>query len=394
MKALKLPALFLTGSLLLAGCNQLPQEENVYNNPEPYAVEGAAEYGDDVRAARENFDLRAVGALLERAESAEEFEYLLNDPEQGVNNLDLNGDGYTDYISVREFGEGDQREFSLFDMFGPDLIQEIATIFLDRTGGDFPGARVLLRGNEQIYGDGYNYETNWLDRALPIITSLFDNRSGDDDYYASPYYYENYPDYYEPYAVVETPVYRERIEQYYATPVFVQTAQPTVTNIRIVSPNEGRTMNKIYSKLAKPTREQVEFTRSNPKPPKFERAPQEKPEFVRERQEKFKDKPGKPDKAFKDNQRFERREKFDAERSERREKPNKAERIYVEQPKPMRVEKQKQPKFEERRNQPKFERPDIKPPKAEKQNGNPNRGGGNGNGGGNKGGGKGKGGKP
>ena len=50
----------------------------------------------------DGLDLEAVGELFREAENLEAFEKVLNDPEVGINNLDLNGDGYVDYIRVVE----------------------------------------------------------------------------------------------------------------------------------------------------------------------------------------------------------------------------------------------------------------------------------------------------
>lgn len=261
MKFFKLSLITFTIAAFLTACG-LSKTETVSTDQNPIAAEASNTW------ARENLDLPAVGALLEKADNAEEFEYLLNSDE-GVNNLDLNGDGYVDYISVREFDDryDDQRGFSLFSMFGPDLIQEIAQVIFYRDRSDYPGSRVLLVGNDQIYGDDYYYETNWLDRSVPIASWVFTDR---DNYYRSPYYYDYYPDYYEAYEVVETPVYVTRIRQYYYQPVFVRTEQPVyITNIKIKSPNKGKSWDKIYARLAKPNREQVEFRQNNPNKPAF-----------------------------------------------------------------------------------------------------------------------------
>ena len=262
MKFFKLSLIIFTIAAFLTACG-VKQPETLATDQNPTLGEEAANAW-----ARENLDLQAVGALLERADDAEEFEYLLNSKE-GVNNLDLNGDGYADYINVREFDDrdNDQRGFSLSSMFGPDLIQEIAQIIFYRDRSDYPGSRVLLVGNDQIYGDDYYYETNWLDRSVPIANWVFTDR---DNVYRSPYYYENYPDYYEVYEVVETPSYVTRIREYYREPVFVRTAQPVyITNIKIKSPNKDKSWNKIYARLEKPNREQVEFRKNNPNKPAF-----------------------------------------------------------------------------------------------------------------------------
>ncbi|HEY8561730.1 MAG TPA: hypothetical protein VIL74_15245 [Pyrinomonadaceae bacterium] len=424
MRFFKLSILFLVAALFATACSRGGLNNQATSEYELRSGGVGLGYDDDNRWARENLDLQAVGELLLKADDAAEFEQMLNDPDNGVNNIDLNGDGYADYISVREFDEryDDERGFSLFSRFGPEEIQEICTIIFDRDrDGDryYPGARVLLTGNDRIYGDNYYYESNWRDRELSIVDWLFTDRG---DYYRSPYYYENYPSYYEPYQVVETPVYRTRIDQYYAEPVFIQTAQPSIREIRIESPYRERSINRIYSNLAKPTREQVEFRRNNPGPP----------EFVRERKEsrQFNNNPNR------------------AERPEFREKPNKRERADFEAPRQVKAERQverqfekqqqrelkqqqreskQQQRFEQRQQQQqqRFEKQQMKEQKRENRGGgwknndgggwknnggggggwknngggnpnkggggNPNKGGGNGNGGGNKGGGGGKG---
>ena len=217
--------------------------------------------------AKDNLRFANGRDLLKKAKNAEDFEYLINN-EDGVNNLDLNGDGYADYISVAEYDNGydDQRGFTLFDRFGPNEIQEIASIIFNRDRSDAPGARILLDGNDQIYGDDSYYETNWLDKSLAIADSIFGNR---DNRYESPYYYDNYPENYEAYRVVETPVYQTRMRNYYPEPVFIETSDPTIKNIRINSSYKNKTINKIYARLANPTREQREFGRNNPSRQEF-----------------------------------------------------------------------------------------------------------------------------
>jgi hypothetical protein len=368
MKFFKLSLITFTTAALLTGCNLGRTDETSSVNQYPADITERQIRTDENPYARENLDLQAVGALLEKADDAQEFEYLLNSGD-GVNNLDLNGDGYVDYISVREYEDesDDQRGFSLFSMFGPNEIQEIATLIFNRQGLNSNGARVLLSGNEQIYGDNNYYETSWVDRTVPIVSWLF-NRNRDTNY-QSPYYYGNYPDYYENYQVVETPVYRTRIEQYYSQPVFIQTSTPTITQIKIKSPYDGKSLDKIYSKLAKPTKEQTEFRKNNPNPPAF----------VEVKKDKTKDNSIKADKQPKGNpNKFEKIEKVNNDKSVREIKPNKIDKENIKQSNPV-----------------KFEKQNSKPQKQDnnvKQNGggNPNKGGGNPNkgGGGGKGGGK------
>lgn len=254
-------AAFLAASLFLIACNsdqtQPTATVDPYLNDAPIIETEGDEYW-----AKDNLDLQRVGNLLERSESPEQFESYLND-EDGINNLDLNGDGYADYISVEEFGDNDSnsRGLSLFSRFGPNLIQEIASVLLYRDAPNNPGARFLINGNEQLYGDNSYYETNWLDRSIPLVSTLFGNH----DRYRSPYYYDNYPSDYQAYEIVDTPVYRTRIQDLYAQPVFVYTDAPTfISKVKIKSPYQGKWMDKVHAKLAKPTRQQEEFIKSNP----------------------------------------------------------------------------------------------------------------------------------
>ena len=262
MRIITISAIVIAIGLFSIGCNsdqtqQMPTEQ-------PYRNDAAIppENEDDEYWAKDNLDLERVGNLLERSDDPQQFEEYLNQP-NGINNLDLNDDGYADYISVEEFddrGDG-QRGLSLFSRFGPDLIQEIATIFLYRDAPNYPGARVLLNGNEQLYGDNNYYETNWLDRSVPLISTLFGNH----DRYRSPYYYDNYPSGYQTYQIVDTPYYRSRIQQIYPQPVFVYTTAPTfIDRIKIKSPNNGLHLGQIKAKLVKPTQDQAEFLKSFP----------------------------------------------------------------------------------------------------------------------------------
>jgi hypothetical protein len=275
MRLFKLSAaMILTFSLFLSACNQNRTQEvanadtninaNVNTNSDANMLANAEEWPEESDPwAKDNLDLQRVGTLLQDADNPQEFEASLN-ARDGVNNLDLNGDGYVDYISVREYddrGDG-ERGLSLFTRFGPDLIQEIATVILYRDDLRAPGARILLRGDDRIYGDNYYYETNWLDRALSIASFLFSPR---EVYYNSPYYYDYYPPGYVVYDVVPTPFYRTRIERLYPSPFFVYTTHPVfIDRIKIKSPNNGLHLGQIKARLMKPTRAQIEFRRGNP----------------------------------------------------------------------------------------------------------------------------------
>jgi len=270
MRPIKLSAVFLLVGLLITACNQTQQPQQTaaidpYVNNSAFPIEGdGEEYW-----AKDNFDLQRAGDLLQKSNSPEEFERYINEPD-GIDNLDLNGDGYADYIGVQEYQDRDtnSRGLSLFSRFGPDLVQEIATILLYRDQPNYPGARFLLRGNDQLYGDNNYYETNWLDRSIPIASYLYQDRN---QYYQSPYYYDNYPTWYQPYDIVETPVYRTRVERLYPQPAFVYTNNEPeyFSRIKIKSPNNGLHLGQIHAKLVKPMPDQAAFLKDNPGHAKF-----------------------------------------------------------------------------------------------------------------------------
>lgn len=311
---LKKLSILLTASIFLWGCSnaeQQPPSQVADSQPQELAPPEELPEGEYDYWAKDNFDLQRVGPILQRSHNVGEFERYLNE-DDGINNLDLNGDGYVDYISVDEFDYGDNRDergLSLFTRFGPDLVQEIGRVMFYRDRPDYPGSRVLLYGNDQIYGDNYYYETNWLDRTIDIVSAIFSDRG---DLYRSPYYYDNYPDWYDPYYVVETPVYRTRIERLYPEPVFVYTTAPEfIDRIDIRSPHDGQWMDRIYAKLVKPRKEQENFRKNNPVPPAWGRRDRaDGPGFSEDApgQQKKADgdqrgnpeKPGKPDKGDKD----------------------------------------------------------------------------------------------
>jgi hypothetical protein len=254
---------------IFSGCGSAGTEQaSVTNGAVPDASPSAeATIDEENYWAKENFDLERVGNVLKRSNTTQEFESFLNDSD-GINNLDLNGDGYVDYISVDEFGEGDrERGLSLYTRYGPDEVQDIGTVYFYRDNYDAPGSRVVLRGNDVIYGDDRYYESNWVDQTIGIVSALFGHR---DNYYRSPYYYNNYPDTYDPYEVVPQPIYRTRIQRVYADPVFVYSPEPEwFPTITIRSPHYDSWYPNIYARLEKPRPVHIAFREKNPKRPPF-----------------------------------------------------------------------------------------------------------------------------
>jgi len=98
----------------------------------------------------DNFSLEGALELFKKSGSPEEFERMLNDPDSRVNNLDLNGDGYIDYIRVIDMYEGNVHAFILQSVISERESQDIAVITLEKLAN---GKAVLqITGDEDIYG--------------------------------------------------------------------------------------------------------------------------------------------------------------------------------------------------------------------------------------------------
>ncbi len=100
----------------------------------------------------DNFSLEGALALFKKANSIEEFETLLNQENNSVNNLDLNNDGDTDYIMVDAIQDGTSHVIILSTYTNKKIKQDIATIGIEKTGPE----NVVL----QIEGDANLYAQN------------------------------------------------------------------------------------------------------------------------------------------------------------------------------------------------------------------------------------------
>jgi hypothetical protein len=85
-----------------------------------------------------------------KSSSPEEFEQMLNNPETKVNNLDLNGDGYIDYMRVFDIQEANVHAFVIQAVISERERQDIAVITLEKLANG--RAIVQITGDEAIYG--------------------------------------------------------------------------------------------------------------------------------------------------------------------------------------------------------------------------------------------------
>lgn len=206
--------------------------------------------------ASDGLDLKAVGELLKKAKNAEELEKLINSPAQGVNNLDLNGDGKVDYISVTEYGKDKIKGFSLTTQPASGETQELATIEVEKTSDS--RAEMEIRGNEQIYGSNHYYHSQFGFTDFLIMSYLFSPHR----FYMSPWGYGAYPGYYSPYRTVPYSNYRSRTSRYTSGSNFRSSRSSTISS-NVQSPNAGKTAKSVRAPLKNPTSSQKSFqTRS------------------------------------------------------------------------------------------------------------------------------------
>ncbi|HLG14170.1 MAG TPA: hypothetical protein VJH03_06500 [Blastocatellia bacterium] len=184
--------------------------------------------------AAEGLDLRAVGELFKDAKNLEEFEKALNDPEVGVNNLDLDDNGEVDFIRVVEEVGGDTHVIVLQVPLGKDDLQDVATIEVEKVGSDQYNMQVT--GNEVIYGPAYYVVTPPEVRIVtwPIIPWIYAPAYRP---YRSVFYFGYYPRWWRPFHPVTVSVYRTRTVRLTGRTTFSVTRTRRVTTVSRVHYN-------------------------------------------------------------------------------------------------------------------------------------------------------------
>lgn len=140
----------------------------------------------------DNLDLEAVAAVFGEARNLEDFERMLNDEKEHLSNLDLNNDGYTDYLRVIESVEGFTHVVTIQAALGNNLFQDIATIDVEKNQYDRHNVQVI--GNPYYYGNNYIIEPFYYHN--PYIFDVFWTPNYRP--WRSPFYWSYYPSYYRP----------------------------------------------------------------------------------------------------------------------------------------------------------------------------------------------------
>ena len=134
-------------------------------------------------------DLNAVAAAFAESRSVQEFEQLLNSSRYMINNLDLNRDGWVDYLRVIETHRGYYHTLLIQACLAPGVFQDVATLIAERRSD------VLY---VEVVGDRYLYGYNYIVRPVFVKRPPLWDVYGRASYSAwnSPYYYGYFPTYY------------------------------------------------------------------------------------------------------------------------------------------------------------------------------------------------------
>ena len=99
----------------------------------------------------DNFSLEGALALFKKSNSLEDFEKMINEENNNVNNLDLNNDDETDYIVVQDIQDKDTHVIVLSAYLGENDKQDIATIGIEKTGDE--EAVLQIEGDTDLYAE-------------------------------------------------------------------------------------------------------------------------------------------------------------------------------------------------------------------------------------------------
>lgn len=156
-----------------------------------------------------NLDLKAVANLFGNSKDLEDFEKCLNDYDNQISNLDLNGDGEVDYLRVIETTEGKVHLVVIQAVLGKDIFQDVASILVEK---DQTTQKITVQvvGNSYIYGSNYIVEPIYV--HVPVIYNYFWRPVS--SHWCSPYYWGYYPNYYRPRPFVHIDLYVSHIHYY------------------------------------------------------------------------------------------------------------------------------------------------------------------------------------
>ena len=156
----------------LSGCYQPPQQNNV-------SIESNNVAG---------FDVNKLAQLVKTSTDPQTLEKAINNPANGINNLDLDKDGNIDYVKVTEPA---QNQLTVVDDVSPQQSVTVASIHItpDQASNT---ADMTIQGNPSYVGDNYMYHSHFSFTDFLILSYFLRPHP----YYVPMYHYGYYPSYY------------------------------------------------------------------------------------------------------------------------------------------------------------------------------------------------------
>lgn len=210
-----------------------------------------AEDQDSLGLPGDQLDLKAVLNLFASSNDLESFEKSLNEEKTGINNLDLNADGKTDYIMVEDIMDSTTHAIVLRVATSEKELQDVAVIEIEKTANETAQAQII--GDEELYGANYiveaGDETSEKEapdyRAGVVIVNVWYWPCVRFVYapmyrpWRSPWRWGYYPNWWRPWRPVPFYVYQPRVRVYHVHYRRV-TVHRTVVAHRVYHPHHHR----------------------------------------------------------------------------------------------------------------------------------------------------------
>ncbi len=120
------------------------------------SVKAQNQQADYLGLPGDNLNLFAVMELFQASQTLEEFEENLNSENSHINNLDLNGDNFIDYLTVIDYIDGNVHNIILRDAINSRESQDVAVFTVQRFNNG--QVQIQLIGDEALYGRDYIVE--------------------------------------------------------------------------------------------------------------------------------------------------------------------------------------------------------------------------------------------
>lgn len=194
----------------------------------------SAQQDDRPENTGDDFSLEGALELFRNSNSLEEFEKALNTESNQVNNLDLDGDGQTDYINVEDIKENDSHVIVMSTYLYEAEKQDIAIIAIEKTGDG--RAELQIEGDEDLFAKNTIVEPAAEEKGAvqnlksesdvavvdnggavvnvwlwPSVRYLYGPRYV---VWVSPYRWRNYPGWWRPWHPVAHPIFVSRVVRF------------------------------------------------------------------------------------------------------------------------------------------------------------------------------------